>query len=92
MYPYRNERVATRTIDGEAVIVSPDDSMLHTLNEVGTCIWEMSDGKTHTKQIIEQLVEAFDVKVEQARSDVEAFCRELSEKSVLTLSEHPQDG
>jgi len=45
-YVLQNPRVAWRVYEGEAVIISPDDSSLHSLNGMGTLIWESADGRT----------------------------------------------
>ncbi len=88
-YPCRNSRVATRTIEGEAVIVSPDDAVLHNLNEVGSFIWNMADGNTSIQAIAEQLCHDFDVSMEEAVEDVEDFCGILVERNILNLSDIP---
>jgi len=91
-YPYRNVRVATRTIEGEAVAVSPDDSTLHSFNRVGTLIWEMADGQTSIEAIVDGVISRFEVDREQALADVDAFCGELVEKEILFLSDEPLEG
>lgn len=88
-YPIKNIRVATRTIDGEAVVVSSDDATLHSLNEVGTIIWEMADGSTSTEDMAQSLCNRFEVGLEQALNDIEEFCGELEKKKILNISEKP---
>jgi len=51
-YPEQNPKAAWRVYEGEAVIVSPADSTLHTLNAVGTVIWEAADGRTAMDAIV----------------------------------------
>lgn len=88
-YPCRNSRVATRTIEGEAVIVSPDDAVLHNLNEVGSFIWNLADGTASIRTIAEQLCHNFDVSIEEAVEDVQVFCGVLVERNILNLSDTP---
>jgi hypothetical protein len=88
-YPCRNSRVATRTIDGEAVIVSPDDSMLHNLNEVATIVWEMADGRHSLSDIAARLSEDYEVDAKEAMQDVQALCDELASKGVLEWCDPP---
>ena len=61
-YPEQNPRAAWRVYEGEAVIVSPEDSMLHTLNAVGTFIWEAADGRTTLGTIVDRVVDAVDTR------------------------------
>jgi len=89
-YPQRNFRVATRTIDGEAVVVCSDDATLHSLNEVGTIIWEMSDGHTSMDDIAENLCTRFEIERGQALQDIEKFCENLAQKNILNVSEEPR--
>jgi len=83
----RDENVAWRVIDGEAIILSAEDSSVHSLDEVGTRIWEMADGKKTIKEIIEALLEEYDVEFDQLKQDVIDFVNELKskEKSLISL-------
>ena len=83
----RDENVAWRIIDGEAIILSAEDSSVHSLDEVGTKIWELADGKKTVKEIIEALHEEYDVEFDQLKQDVLDFISELQkkEKSLVSL-------
>lgn len=83
---YQQDRVAARVIDGHAVIVTVDERKLHTLNEVGTFVWERADGKT-ISQIAKELVDVFDVQPERALSDIQTFVSELHRLGALRLGE-----
>ena len=39
-YVAQNLDTPTRTIDGEALVITPHDSMLHSLNATATYVWE----------------------------------------------------
>ena len=43
--PHRAQRTAARVVEGRALVVVLDDQALHTLNEVGTRVWELCDGR-----------------------------------------------
>ena len=81
--PLKNPATPARIIEGEAVIVSPFDSKLHTLNEVGTFIWERADGSTELDQIVDELCQTFDIDRERARQDAERFVESCLEKQVM---------
>jgi hypothetical protein len=89
-YPEQNPRAAWRVYEGEAVIVSPEDSMLHTLNAVGTFIWEAADGRTALEAIVARMVDAFEVDHATAARDAEAFVEELSRRGLLTVLQAPR--
>jgi hypothetical protein len=89
-FPEQNPRAAWRVYDGEAVIVSPEDSTLHTLNPVGTVIWEAADGRTALEAIIGRVCEAFEVDRATAARDATIFVEQLSRRGLLTVLASPR--
>jgi len=85
----RNKDVAWRIIENEAILISAEDSMLHSLDEVGTRIWELSDGSNTVEQIIDTIFDEYEVDRETAEKDVIEFVTNLaSEKlGLLIVSE-----
>jgi len=80
----RHPDVAFRVIDGQAVIVVPATQTMHTLNEVGTFIWQNCEGKS-VDEVIASVVGEFEVDESTARSDLDAFAKELGEKRMLVV-------
>jgi hypothetical protein len=91
-YLTQNPQTAWRVYDGEAVIISSDDSTLNTLNAVGTLIWEAADGKTPLNAIVGRICEEFDVEPERAERDALAFVEKLRQRRLLIVSEARQQG
>jgi hypothetical protein len=91
-YPLQNPQAAWRVYDGEAVIVSPEDSTLHTLNEVGTLVWEAADGRTPVTAIVARVCARYDVDTRAAERDVEAFVERLREQRLITILDAPPSG
>ncbi len=82
----RNKDVAWRVIENEAILISAEDSMLHSLDEVGTRIWELADGSNTVGAIVEKIFEEYEVDRETAETDVVEFVTNLaSEKLGLLL-------
>ena len=88
-YPVQNPRAAWRVYEGEVVIVSPEDSTLHTLNPVGTLIWEAADGRTALASIVGRVCEVFDVDRATAARDAMAFVEQLCRRGLLTVLDAP---
>ena len=84
--PKRSEDLVWRKIEGEIVILTEDGQMIHTLNNVGSAIWEMADGSKNIDEISQSICERFDVSLEQAQSDIIEFCADLSDKNILQMS------
>ena len=81
--PKHAERIAARVIDGKALIVVLDGKELHTLNEVGTRVWELCDGRSSVSAIANALASEYDVTTGAALDDVERFVAELRQKGAL---------
>ncbi|HEY7290135.1 MAG TPA: PqqD family protein [Vicinamibacterales bacterium] len=86
VFAIRSDRIAARKVGGEMVILSADDSSVFVLNEVGTFIWESSDGRTTLDAIINRMCEEFDVDRDTARQDAAAFVESLSAAGLLSTS------
>ena len=89
-YPEQNPRAAWRVYEGEAVIVSPEDSTLNTLNPVGTLIWEAADGRTALEAIVARVCDSFDVDRATAARDAAVFVDQLSQRGLLTVLDAPR--
>lgn len=74
----RNDDIAWRVIDGEALVVSPKDSLIYPLNDVGTRIWELLDGKRTVSDIASLICGEFEADAKAIRDDVAEFIEGLS--------------
>jgi hypothetical protein len=81
----RAPNVAWRVLDGKAVLVAPTSPLVHTLNAVGTFVWERADGRP-VSTIVDAVVNEFTVSRTQALADVELFVVDLVKKNLLTLT------
>jgi hypothetical protein len=64
LYVARNPQVATRSLDGEMMIMSGADSTLFTLNKTATILWQAADGATPLDEIVEhKICPEFDVEL-----------------------------
>ncbi len=77
-------RTASRTIDGRSVVVVVDRQRLHTLNELGTFLWERL-GNCTVEQLTDAVVAAYDVKRDRALQDVVAFIDALLREGAVEL-------
>mgnify|MGYP001347364823 CR=1 FL=1 len=89
-YPAPHPQVATAIVEGQAVIVMADSGNMSVLNELGTRIWQLSDGSHCVEEIVQTIVAEYEVDVAQARVDVGAFLEQLLALQALVLHEAPQ--
>lgn len=83
--PRRSEDVVWRMIDDEVVILTADGREIHTLNKVGSIIWELADGTRSIIEIVHSIYERFDVDFEVAKVDVLEFVAQLVDKNLLYI-------
>ena len=68
------EEAPASVVGGEAAIVTPSDSRLHVLNEVGTRIWELCEGEGLTLDaLVERLCSEFEVDAQTAAAEAKVF-------------------
>lgn len=71
----KGEDLITRYIAGETLIVPVrghvgDLDSIYTLNEVGSKIWQMIDGRTPVNKIVQAVTTEYEVTAEEATRDV----------------------
>lgn len=78
------KEIAYRKINGEYFIVNPRNTTLYMPeNPVAEFIWErVSQGKNF-EEILNQIIEEFDVDEETARNDLTQFLYELKEEGII---------
>jgi hypothetical protein len=81
--PDKHPRTASRLVDGEAVIILPEEGVVRMLNQVGSRIWDLADGTRPVRDIAETIYGEFDVEREQARKEVVEFIQEMVEGELL---------
>jgi hypothetical protein len=81
--PVRNQQLAWREIEGEIIIISPEDSQVHELNETAALIWKSADGAQSVDEIANAVAAHYDVSRETARADVADLIAQLAEKQLL---------
>jgi hypothetical protein len=86
LYPVPHPQVAGRVIDGEAVVILSESNQVNVYNPVGSRIWELADGTRSVKEIVELIINEYEVARERAEADVMSFLDQLVADHVLELS------
>jgi hypothetical protein len=79
----KNPALAWREIDDETVIISPNDSVMHELNDTGSFLWKNIDGKKSAAELAELLAENYEVTPGVALSDTQALLEEMSSRKLV---------
>jgi hypothetical protein len=85
----QNPDTPARTIDGEAIVITPADSTLHTLNDTATFIWDRADGKKTLATIAAEMESEFDVDAETLRKDALSFVEDAVKRGLLLATDQP---
>jgi hypothetical protein len=85
----RNSDVISRKIAGELFLVPvkgniADMENIFALTDVAGYIWDRLDGRKSLNEILNNVVDRFDVEHEQAESDIREFIMELMGAGLVT--------
>jgi hypothetical protein len=80
----KSEDAAYRIYDGKATIVLPTMARVSVLNEMGSRVWEAIDGRRTIGEIVDQILEEYDVTRETAEADLYAFVDSLREHGMVS--------
>lgn len=82
--PKRSPNSAYRIYDGQATIVLPDRAEVKILNPIGSLVWDRIDGTRTVAQLIDAVVEEYEVRPDEARRDVQEFLETLRSHGMVT--------
>lgn len=85
--PTRSDTYCERRLGDETIFLSASGDEIHSLDEVGTFIWEQLDGHHDLQQVLDVLCDEYDVETETARHDLVEFVRELVERKLLLVED-----
>ena len=96
-YPSREVKglsLVTRRIAGETILVPvtggvADLHAVYTLNDVGSFIWHLIDGRRTAQAIADAVSSEYDVTVERAAEDVDELLTALEANGLVALSTAP---
>lgn len=90
--PRRAQDVIWQFMDDGVVLVLPDEGELRVLNEVGTTIWQLIDGRRSLRHIADELVETYEVSPGEASKDLRSFIDQLEAGRLIYWENDPANG
>jgi phosphoenolpyruvate synthase/pyruvate phosphate dikinase len=84
-YIVRNPKLAWREVDGEMVIISPEDSQVHELNETASLIWKHAGGES-LEEMAERISAEYEISLEAARADIGELVAALEQKQLVFVA------
>lgn len=79
----RGEGLSWREVEDEIVAVDMRASTYLSANPSGKLLWETLAAGTTREELVERLVETFEIDAERAGADVDAFVGQLREQGLL---------
>jgi hypothetical protein len=84
----KQDNFVTREIAGETIVVpirgrTEDLDSIFTLNEQGTLIWNLLDGRTNVNQIVEAISKTYEVTEDEATKDTIDFLTSLEAAGLI---------
>jgi hypothetical protein len=79
----REDALTWREIDGEIVAVDVERSTYLAANPAGTLLWQRLARGATREELAGALVEWFDIELERAQSDADAFVAAVAERGLL---------
>jgi len=77
--------ILVQEVDNEAVIVSPEEGMITSVNEIGALILSSlkENKEADEEQLTKLIVENYDVLEITAKKDVKSFLEEMSKNNII---------
>lgn len=77
--------VVKADIQDEVIILHPDSQMYYSLNPMGSRVWELLQNPIKGSEIVESIVEEFDVERTRCENDILSFLEMLYEKDLVQI-------
>ena len=79
----RCERVPSKEVEGELLLLNLNDGNYFGLNRTGQFIWSMLDGTKTISSIIKALAKRFKLKEDTAKKHLHGFLKELKKHKLV---------
>jgi hypothetical protein len=84
----REEEVASKVIDGEAIIINLANGVYYSMDKVGALVWDLLQAGHSLEQVISAVTSRFDVAREQAEPNVRDLVQELVQENLVASTEN----
>ena len=80
------EDIDTTDIDEDKVMMDLEKGQYFALNSVGSRIWELMDKPVEIKEIIDSLLEEYDISRNECEENVLEFLGKLDEANIISVN------
>ena len=82
-YSLDKSRATWHQVDDEIVVLDLNASSYLSINETGTHIWPLLESGATRNELIDSIVDAFDIDGETAGADVDIFIADLVDRGLV---------
>ncbi len=85
---YANDKeIASKVMDGEAILINLSTGIYYSLDEVGSCIWSAIEHGATIEQIADLVCASFDASRDQVLKDLEDYTGTLTEEGLTGIND-----
>jgi Coenzyme PQQ synthesis protein D (PqqD) len=84
----REEEVASKVIDGEAIIINLANGVYYSMDKVGALVWDLLQAGHTLEEVVVGVTGRYDVAREQAESNVQDLVQELVQENLVVSTEN----
>jgi Cdc6-like AAA superfamily ATPase len=81
----RNDEAVWRVIDGEVVVLLPEERALHALTGCGSRVWELIEEETAISEIVQKICAEYDVEPQRAREEITEYVNKLEAMKLVDI-------
>ncbi len=84
----REEEVASKVIDGEAIIINLANGVYYSMDKAGALVWDLLQTGHSLEEVISAVSSRYDVEREQAEAHVRDLVQELVQENLVVSTEN----
>ncbi len=81
------DTVFAQEVDGEMVLLDMESENYFGLDEVGTSMWQAIQSKENLQEVLEVLLEQYEVEEDVLKKDLMTFVEKLQESGLVKVEE-----
>jgi aminopeptidase C len=81
----RNKEFPWQTLSDETLIIDAKNHHSFELNELGSFVWNQMDGHKNLKEILQNILETYDVEEETARQDLNFLLNVMQQDGLIEV-------
>jgi len=78
-----NKLCPVRSLGDGQVIMAPSGDTTHSLEEIGVFIWNQLDGQKNLQNVLDAILEEYDVNEDEARTDLLEFVAQMQASDLI---------